>query len=304
MKNVYIIVLNWNRKKETLDCLKSLEKLNAKSINLTVMVVDNASKDGSVNAFKNYNPSNFNFKIMENKHNEGFARGNNLAIKEALKSKAGYIMILNNDTIVDKNLVIEMLEPFKDKKVGSTSPMIYFAKGFEFHKDKYKKQDLGKVIWSAGGDIDWDNVFGRNIGVDEVDKGQYKKKREINFATGACVMYRAEALKKIGLFEEKYFMYFEDVELSVRLKRKNYRSKYAPKAKVWHKVAQSSGIGSGLNDYYITRNRLLFGMKYARLRTKIALLSEAARLLLFGRNWQRIGVYDYFIGNLWKGSWR
>lgn len=300
MTKIFINILNWNRKEETLECLKSLEKLKInKNIDLNILVIDNGSTDGSLRALKNYS-------VLKNKKNLGFAEGNNKGMKYALKQGADYIILLNNDAYVDKNLLIEMLKVFEDKnrkKVGAVSPLIYFAKGFEFHKDRYKKADLGKVIWSAGGSIDWDNVFGVNAHVNEVDTGKLKK-REIEFATGACVMYSREALKKAGFFNDKYFMYYEDVDLSVRLRKKGFKIIFTPYAKLWHKVAQSSGIGSGLNDYFIARNRMLFGMKYARLRTKFALIREAFKLFFTGRQWQRMGIYDYFIGNFWKGSWK
>ena len=79
---------------------------------------------------------------------------------------------------------------------------------------------------------------------------------------------------------------------------------FAPKAKVWHKVAQSSGIGSGLNDYFITRNRLLFGFKYASARARFALMRESFRLLFFGRKWQKIGAKDFYFNKFYKGSWK
>lgn len=304
MKSVFIIVLNWKRKDETLSCLESVEKLNSKKINLNTVIVDNNSQDGSVTAFKKYKAKNFKLHLVENKTNDGFAGGNNRGIVYALRNSADYILILNNDTRLDKNLVISLVKPFKSKKVGTTSPKIYFEKGYEFHKDKYKKSDLGKVLWAAGGKIDWLNVYGQNVGVDEVDKGQYDKKREIDFATGACLMVSSEAIKKLKGFNEKYFMYYEDVDLSVRLKKKGYKIIYVPDAVLWHKVAQSSGIGSGLNDYFISRNRLLFGYKYASLRTQFALFRESIKLLFKGRVWQRNGIYDYYMSNFYKGSWR
>lgn len=297
MKKVFLIILNWNRKEETLECLESLKNLRiSKNIDLNILVVDNGSVDGSLEAFKNYN-------VLANKNNLGFAAGNNEGMKYALKNNADYIILLNNDTYVDRDLVSELIKPFEgDKKVGAVSPLIYFAKGYEFHRQKYKKSELGKVIWAAGGKLDWANVFGKNDKVDEVDIGKLKQK-EIEFATGACVAYSSNALKKTGLFDEKYFMYYEDVDLSVRLKNKGFKLVFSPKAVLWHKVAQSSGIGSGLNDYFIARNRMYFGMKYASLRTKFALLRESFRLLFTGRHWQRVGIYDYFLGNFWKGSW-
>ena len=146
-------------------------------------------------------------------------------------------------------------------------------------------------------------MYGTNRGVDEIDKGQYEKVEEIDFATGACFLARAKALRATGLFNEKYFMYLEDVELSQRMQAKKYKIVYVPKAKVWHKVAQSSGIGSDLNDYFISRNRLLFGFKYASLRTKVALIRESFKLFLYGRHWQAVGVRDFYVRKFGKGSW-
>lgn len=305
---VSIIILNWNRKKDTIECLESIEKLQISNYELEIVVVDNASSDGSQKAveqiFKKIIKKNVSCKQIRNTANLGFAAGNNVGMKYALDSGADYLLVLNNDTEVDKGLINRLLEVAnKHPKAGTIAPKIYFAKGFEFHK-RYKKQDLGKIIWYAGGDMDWNNVYGSNHGVDEVDKGQFEKTRETDFATGACMLLRSEALKDVGLFDEKYFMYLEDADLSQRLKKKGWEVLYTPKTDIWHKVAQSSDIGSDLNDYFITRNRLLFGMRYAKLRTKLALVRESFRLLLTGRRWQKIGMRDFYLGRLGKGSWK
>ena len=306
---VSIIILNWNRKKDTVECLESIENLQISGFELEIVVVDNASSDGSQKAveqiFKKIAKKNVSCKQIRNKANLGFAAGNNVGMKYALDSGADYLLVLNNDTEVDKGLIKKLLEiANKHPKAGAISTKIYFAKGFEFHKNRYKKQDLGKVIWYAGGDMDWDNVYGSNHGVDEVDKGQFEKTKETDFATGACVLLKDEALENVGLFDEKYFMYLEDADLSQRLKKNGWEVLYTPKTDIWHKVAQSSGIGSDLNDYFITRNRLLFGMRYAKCRTKIALVRESFKLLLTGRKWQKSGVRDFYLGRFGKGSWK
>ena len=99
-------------------------------------------------------------------------------------------------------------------------------------------------------------------------------------------------------------MYFEDTDLSQRLKLAGKKIVYDPSGVIWHKVAQSSGIGSNLNDYFTTRNRMLFGMKYASFRTKIALLRESVRLLISGRKYQKQGIKDFYLGRFGKGSWK
>src|SRR3989344_2005416 len=303
MKKIAIIILNWNRKDETIECIKSLSHINYSNLQCEIVVVDNASTDGSIKELGKLKLK-FKIKIIINKSNLGFAAGNNVGIRYALKNNFDAILILNNDTFVDKNLLVELVNiADKSNNWGMISPKIYFAKGFEFHKNKYSKKDLGKVIWSAGGEIDWNNVFGKNRGVDEVDEGQYDSDEEIEFATGACVFINSEALSKCGQFDERYFMYFEDVDLSVRFKESGFKIYYAPKAVLWHKVAQSSGIGGGLNDYFITRNRMLFATLYAPFRTRFAILREATKLLVVGRKWQKRGVIDFFTGKFGNGSW-
>ncbi len=211
------------------------------------------------------------------------------------------------DTVqaVDKDLVTELIKAAKKyPKAGALSPKIYFAKGYEFHKDRYKESELGKVIWYAGGDIDWNNVYGKTRGVDEVDKGQFDKTGETDFVTGTCTLLRRKTLEDTGFFDKKYFMYYEDTDLSQRMKKKGWKILYVPKAKLWHKVAQSSGIGSNLNDYFTTRNRLLFGLRYAKFRAKLALVKESIKFLFTGRKWQKIGARDFYLGRFGKGSWK
>lgn len=303
MLKVYVIILNWNRKKDTLECIKSVSKLLTSKFQLQILVVDNFSSDGSVEAIRALEFPNL--EIIVNKKNLGFAEGNNVGIRYALSIKADYVLILNNDTIIDKNLLVHLVKVIKkDKRVAALSPKIYFAGGYEYHKDRYHLKDLGRVIWSAGGRIDWDNVYCSNRGVDEVDKKQYNQIEEVDFATGSCIFLRSEALRQIGLFDWRYFMYLEDVDLCMRLKKKGWKILYVPKAFLWHKVAQSSKIGGELNDYFITRNRLLFGLKYAPLRSKLALVKESMRLLLNGRKWQKKAVVDFYSFNFGKGSWK
>jgi GT2 family glycosyltransferase len=301
---VYTIVLNWNGERDTIDCVRSLLKMDVGEIDHKIVVVDNGSEEKSLQSIKKFikdKPTH----LIETGKNLGFADGNNVGIRYAISEKCDWIMVINNDTEVDKNLLKVLIQKGEsNEKIGIVSPKIYFAKGYEYHKDRYHEKELGKVLWYAGGSIDWNNIYGTNRGVDEVDIGQYSVASEIDFATGACMLLRTSALTPKELFNSLYFMYMEDMELSLKLKRRGWKIVYEPKAVVWHKVAQSSGVGSALNDYFITRNRMLFGMSFASMRAKIALVRESYRLLFFGRKWQKVGIKDFYMGKFGKGSFK
>lgn len=304
MNKVFIVILNWKRPDETLESLGSVGQLSTSGYKLNVVVVDNGSKENSYKKLKDIILKNADYKLIRNQNNLGYAGGMNVGIRYSLNEKADYVVLLNNDTLLDKEMVVELLKTAQEnKKTGILCPKIYFNKGYEFYKDRYKDSELGKVIWYAGGIIDWANVYGKNRGVDEVDKGQYNKVEDTDFATGNCMFIRSDVLRQNGLFDEKYFMYLEDVDLCVRYKKAGWSILYSPNAVMWHKVAQSSGIGSELNDYFITRNRMYFGLKYAPIRSRCALMRESLKLLFAGRKWQKIGIKDFYLNRFGKGSW-
>lgn len=299
-----ILVLTWNQLALTLEELKDIAKLATTGLNCETIVVDNGSRDGTAQKLKRYKLPNMAFKLIANKENLGFAGGNNVGLKDAIKRGADFVLFLNNDVILPKDLLIRLVKVVnEDKKIGLLAPKMYFAKNYEFHKDRYKPKDLGRVIWYAGGKIDWDNIYSSHRGVDEVDKGQYDKQEETDFANGACALLRSELATEIGLLDEKLFLYWEDADYSMRARKTGWKVVYTPSTHVWHKVAQASGIGSNLNDYFLTRNRMVFGMRYARMRTKVALTKESIKLLLKGRLWQKIAIRDFYLGRLGKGSW-
>ncbi|MDO8621143.1 MAG: glycosyltransferase family 2 protein [Candidatus Levybacteria bacterium] len=302
MQKVSFIILNYNGKDNTIKCLKSIENTSLpKDTKMEIIVVDNASIDDSLSNIKRQFP---NVYIIANKENLGYSKGNNMGIKYALENGTDFIIVMNNDTIVDKNLITEFLKSAeKDENIGIVVPKIYFAKGYEFHKDRYQEKDKGKIFWYAGGTMDWANVIGHHKGVDEVDRGQYDKEEGTEFATGCCMLVRKDVFGKIGLFNEKYFLYYEDNDFSQKAKKAGYKIIYSPKAIIWHKNAASAGgSGSSLQDYYITRNRILFGIKYAPFKSKLALIRESISFLLKGRYWQKRGIWDFYTARFDKGS--
>jgi len=303
MRNVFVSIINFNGRDNTFRCLDSLKKLNASNFKLNTIVIDNGSKE-KLNLSENY-LDNIPLKVITNKKNLGFTGGHNTGINYALSKDADYVLVLNNDVVVDPNLISQLLKALgKNDKYAIASPKIYFAPGFEYHRERYKKSEKGNVIWYAGGQMDWKNVIAKHRGVDEVDRGQYQRIEITDFATGACFLIKREVLKKVGFFDDKYFLYYEDSDLSQRIRRAGYKIIYAPDAVVWHRNAASAGgSGSPLQDYYISRNRLLFGLRYAPARSKIALIRESLKLLITGREWQKKGVRDFYLGRFGKGSY-
>lgn len=300
MIKVFITTVTFNNNLETINFLDSLEKVNKKDIEFFATVVDNASKE-QFKVTKQF--KNFKLNVIRSEKNLGFSGGQNLSIKYALEKGADFIVILNNDTILDHDFLLPLIDSLKEK-VGIVSPMIYFAKGYEFHKERYKDTDLGKIIWYGGGIMDYKNIIGRHRGVDEVDSGQFNKTSGIDFATGCCMAIKREVFEKIGMLDEKYFLYYEDNDFSQRAKNAGYSIIFQPKSKIWHKNAQSTGgSGSSLQDYYITRNRLLFGLKFLNIRQKAALIKESFKLLIKGRKWQKKGALDFYLGRLGRGSY-
>lgn len=292
---IAVVVLNYNGLENTLECLESLRKCDTGSHEAEIIVVDNNSQDGSQEALGKLK----DIYLVQNADNLGYSGGNNVGIKKALSLGADYIFVLNNDTLVDKNILINLVHAASAGDI--ISPKIYFAPGFEFHKERYSSRDRGKVIWYAGGAIDWANIIGRHLGVDEVDKGQFARRHQIDLATGAAMFVKRAVFEKTGLFDEKYFLYLEDMDFCVRAKKAGFKIIFEPAAIVWHKNASSSGgSGSPLQDYFITRNRLLFAAKYAKLKTKLAVLRQI--LGQINQKTKRMALLDFATFNFGKGS--
>lgn len=300
---IFVVVLNFNGGDFILDCLTSLEDVKKpKGATLEFVVVDNNSTDGSVKAIKEKFPQ---VTFLESKVNLGFAEGNNVGLRYAVDNGADEIIVLNPDTVVDQDLVINLDKiAQKNPKAGILGPKIYFAPGYEFHKGKYQKSERGKVIWYAGGVMDWDNVLASHHGVDEVDRGQHEKIGKTDFISGCCMMVKREVFENIGFFDSRYFLYWEDNDFSQRAKKAGFGLLYVPGAHLWHlNAGTTGGSGSHLHDYYTTRNRLLYGLSYTPWRARFALFRESLKLLVAGRPWQRKGVIDFYLRKFGKGSY-
>ncbi len=301
MKKVFVIILHYKGKKFTRQCLLSLNKIKTSNFSVKAVVVES----GSLEPIDELKKEFFNEVFIKKKENLGYAEGNNVGIRYALKQGADYLLLLNNDTVVDSQMLLQLVKVGEsDESFGILGPKIYFAPGCEYHSGRYQKKEKGKVIWYAGGIIDWPNILASHRGVDEVDRGQYDEMEETDFISGCAMLIKREVLEKIGLLDKRYFLYLEDNDFCQRAKKAGFKLVYVPQAKLWHANAGSSRVGSPLHDYYLARNRMLFGLRYAPVRAKLALIRESLRLLLFGREWQKVGIKDFYLRKLGKGSYR
>ncbi len=289
-KHIAIVLVNWNGKDDTVIALTSIRKMDTFGYKVSVIVVDNGSTNDSVAVIKKVHPWAM---VLTTGKNLGFTGGNNAGIRKALTIGADFIWLLNNDIIADRR-ALALADAFRTDTTGIAGSKIYFAPGREYHHDRYSRMDRGRVFWYAGGLIDWENMYASHRGVDEVDRGQYDVIEETPFITGCSMMIRRGVIEKIGVLDEKFYLYLEDLDFCLRAKKAGFSLLYYPKSIIWHVNAGSSGsVGNPLHEYYLTRNRLLIGMRYATVRTKIALLREGARFLVTGgSSVKRKAVWD------------
>lgn len=245
MKSIYIILINYNNSEDTIECLISLLRCNYDDIDFKILVIDNNSRPKELNKLKKFSG---NYILIELQNNLGFAGANNVGIRRAIKNKIDFVLLLNNDTIVDKNFIKEMYKR-ADRNTVIVPKIYYFS-------DKNK-------IWYAGGAFNKDGDSTYHIGVGAKDNGQYEKVMQVNFASGCCMLIPLNIIKNIGLLSEEYFMYYEDADFCKRIVGNNYKILYIPYAKIWHKIGSASGgESSEFVEYYMTKSGLKFTQKY------------------------------------------
>lgn len=299
---IYAVVLNSNGGSYLHFCLDKLVhmKINKEDI-FQIVVVDNGSSDESVKILEKNYPD---CTIIKNDTNLGYAEGNNVGIRYAQNHNADFVWIVSPEIVPSEDSLLRLVsaaDTYKD--AGIFGSKIYYFPGHEVEKERFEKEELGKILWYAGGEIDWDNVHFTNRGIDQSDKGQFDLDEDTEWITGGNMFIRAKILDEIGLIDPRYFFFFEEGDLCQRAKRRGWRLKYIHASIAWRLGNQIQSLNTSLQDYYLTRNRLLFGFKFAPFKTQLALAKESFKVYLSGRPWQRRGILDYFTGNMGKGSY-
>ena len=239
---VCIVLVNWNGWRDTAACLESCAGLTY--LRVALIVVDNGSADGSLTHLRERFP---HVHFIETGANLGFAGGANAGLHAALARGADYVWLLNNDTIVDPEALGALVEAME------THPPVGIA------GSRIACFDRPRILWFAGGFLSrwWGWTSHRGAG--ETDTGQYGDLTDVDFMTGCSLLVRARAARDLGPMDERFFLYWEDVEWCVRARRAGWRVVYVPSSLVWHKIGASApDADSRVRWRYEGRNRLLF----------------------------------------------
>lgn len=279
VKPIALILLNWNAKAHTKNCIDSLLKYANPAL-FDIIVADNGSTDGSLNYLKELFPQ---IIYIDNKENLGFAEGNNRAIDYAFQLKYEYSLLLNNDTIIESDIV-EALYLFlqSNKDVAAVQPAIYYL------QDKQK-------LWN--GELKFNSFWGFTYS----KKHLPKTPTIVEWITGCCFLIRNEVLKEVGKFNTNFFLYYEDVELSFRIRQKGFKLCLLPSEIIFHEAGVSGQVASNaegtLNPiihYYLNRNKIWFIRRYGN---KLFLIFNYLNLFVY---WLMLLTYFTIKGKLKK----
>ena len=255
MPLVNIVILNWNGFEDTSECIGSI--LNISYDNYNIIVVDNGSDKDESKEISTKFPEVI---TLRSETNLGFSAGNNLGIKWALRKGADYILLLNNDTIVEKNFLDILVDnASKNRTVGLAVPKI------NYYSDPSK-------VWYAGGYISKFRGAALTEGNGKSDSNQIKN-AFVTFATACCLLIDKRVINDIGLMDENYFLYLEDADYCIRSSKHGYKILFVAQSKIYHKINESTTKEHNYVPlYYNTRNRLIFIKKFYKNIFYISLL--------------------------------
>lgn len=272
---VYIILVNYKGYADTIDCVNSLLKINYD--NYKIVIVENASSDAAL--IKENQFINANATVLYAQENKGFSEGNNIGIRYAMRYNPDYLLLLNNDTVVQSDFLNQLVKTAEtQEKIGIVTGRIYY----------YKNQD---ALWYSGGH------YNRSTG--KTNQVLYDKsvgeEKTITFASGCLMLISNECIQKVGLLDDSYFMYSEDADYCCRVCNAGLKIVWNPKSIIYHKVSASVGDNSPFQQYYITRNNFIMTRKYGNKKIKAYLnrLLQCVKDILKGRLELKIAIWAY-----------
>ncbi|MFY0593259.1 glycosyltransferase family 2 protein [Roseivirga sp.] len=247
--SVAIVLLNWNSFNYTNDCLVSLDQINYD--NVEIVVVDNASSDDSLKELELTHP---NVTYIKNGENLGFTGGNNVGIEYALEKDNEYVLLLNNDTLVDPDFLSELVDSIhQDPMVAAVQPKIYY------NHDR-------SLIWHAGGKYFPALTYSQSLGNNKEDSLEFNTEKHVDWITCCALLVKTEVIKEVGMLSDLFFYgCYDDVELSLRIRKAGYNLKYCPKSIIYHAVLAAArgddknkeGVIKPYFHYLVNRNHLI-----------------------------------------------
>jgi hypothetical protein len=272
---ILAITLNWRQPLITLECIRALQAMQHPG--LDILVVDNGSDDDSVPIFKEHH--DLAFEILELTQNVGFAAGNNYGLLVAMDRGYDFALLINNDAFAAPDMLDRLLME-SESDIGILSPKIYY-------------ESEPNHIWFAGGRRQPYTLDLVDTGRGKVDHAKWMISHDVDYLLGACMLVNLQAARVVGLLDERYFFYFEDLDWSIRFTEAGYRLRLVPKAHVYHRVAVSTGsdADSAQRRYYLAYGSVLFWKENARLGNPavilgfrlLSALKMVGRLILSGR---------------------
>lgn len=250
--SVCAVLVNYNGIEDTRECVKSLLQCNYS--HLHIIIVDNNSQKGK--AVYDAVITQNDCEIIYMNDNVGFAGANNVGIKRALEMGASYVLILNNDTVVEKDFLKPLIDTCEaDKNIAIATGKIFY----------YDEKDY---IWFGGGYYDSKLCECKIEGIGQKDNPKFNKSKAIPFATACLWLIPTDVFKKVGYMSEDYFLYYEDADFCERVKAQGLKISYVPKSIIYHKESRSTVKGSNSYKYYNIRNYLIFIRKYCDKKNK------------------------------------
>ncbi len=225
---VRVVVLTWNGRDDTLACVESILALTYPRFRL--LVVDNASADGTEAALRQQHGAALDY--VRNESNLLYAGGMNVGLEWALREHSDFVLLLNNDTVLDPALLTALVaRAATDPRIAAVGPKIYY------HASRER-------LWFAGGELPLWRGWPRHRGLREIDRGQHDRSRDVDYLTGCALLLRTTVLPDVGLLDPGFTMYAEDADWCLRARARGYRLVYEPAARMWHKVSASAGARS------------------------------------------------------------
>jgi GT2 family glycosyltransferase len=289
---ILAIVLNWQQADVTLQCVKALRAMSAPS--LDILVIDNGSADDSV-AVLEENQSDF--RLLSLPDNMGFAAGNNRGLQLALNEGYDYALLMNNDAFATPDMMVKLLAETGDD-IALISPKIYY-------------EAEPQRIWFANGRQQKYTLDLCDTGQGELDGRQWETSRDVDYVLGTCLLVNLPAVGKVGLLDERFFFYFEDLDWSIRLRQAGFRLRLAAAAHLLHRVAFSTGgeEDAPLRRYHLAHSSVIFWRRHARLGSPLLIVifrvlsgvKMVTRLVLSGR-WETASAYIRGLRDGWRDS--